>query len=53
MSRRVTYFNSSFASFDPDALEFIQNWEIKATLSLGVPTEMGLFQRMSVNDFYR
>jgi hypothetical protein len=53
MSRRVTYFNSSFTSIDPDASQFIGNWEVEATLSLGVPTEMGIVQKLAVNDFYR
>jgi hypothetical protein len=36
MSRRVTYYNSSYASFqyDVDALEFITNWELSTQLQL-------------------
>jgi len=47
MSRRVTYFNSSFASFDPDALEFITNWEANTS------AVMQETQRLAVIDWYR
>jgi hypothetical protein len=49
MSRRVTYYNSSYASFqyDVDALEFITNWEINTGVI------MHLTQRIAVNDWYR
>jgi hypothetical protein len=49
MSRRVTYYNSSYASFqyDVDALEFITNWELSTSAI------MPLTQRLAVNDLYR
>lgn len=47
MSRRVTYFNSSFVSFDPDALEFIENWEASTLLTMSTP------QRLATQDFYK
>jgi hypothetical protein len=49
MSRRVTYYNSSYASFqyDVDALEFITNWETNTTVV------MQETQRLAVDELYR
>jgi hypothetical protein len=49
MSRRVTYYNSSYASFqyDVDALEFITNWETNTTVV------MQETQRLAVDELYK
>jgi hypothetical protein len=49
MSRRVTYYNSSYASFqyDVDALEFISNWETNTEVT------METTQRLAVDELYK